>query len=342
MVSHDNLVAGATIVSEYLELTAADRVLAALPWSFDYGLNQVLAAFASGSTVVVQRSTLPGDICRTLATTAVTGFAGVPLMWTSLTSGPAPLLHQRLPALRYITNTGGTVPAATIRRLRTAQPAVAIYLMYGLTEAFRSTYLHPAEVDARPTSIGRAIGNTEILVVADDGTPSPPGKEGELVHRGPTVALGYWRDAEATREVFRPHPWPIDPASPETVVYSGDHVTRDQDGYLYYIGRRDKVFKSRGVRVNPHQIEVELMGSGMLTAAIVLPPNPDGQLVAVVVPGDASMTTDELQRYCRAELATYMQPDRFIVMDTLPTTPTGKPDRIRIRSAVGLEPAEET
>lgn len=337
-VTHDNLLAGAAIVRDYLHLSSRDRTLAVLPWSFDYGLNQVLATFDAGGTVVIQRSPFCPDICRTLAATQATGLAGVPSLWAVLTGPGSPFPQLRLPALRYITNSGGPLAPATIERIRSAQPRLDVYLMYGLTEAFRSTYLDPAQIDARPTSIGTAIPNTEILVLDDDGRPCPPGAIGELVHRGPTVALGYWHDPDTTAAVFRPHPHPPagvrGSASAETVVYSGDYVRADTDGYLYYVGRRDELFKSRGIRVTTTEIETEIRASGMVSDAVVAAvptEGPDPWLAAAVVLNTSSATLDDLRAYCHQDLAPHMAPHEIIVMDTMPTTSTGKTDRSMVR-----------
>jgi amino acid adenylation domain-containing protein len=333
MVTHDNLVAGAAIVADYLGLTSQDRTIAVLPWSFDYGLNQVLATFIVGGAVVVQRSAFPPDICRTLSSAAVTGMAAVPSLWAALTRDGSPLSRRRLPSLRYVTNSGGPLAAATVERLRSVQPHVDVYLMYGLTEAFRSTCLEPAMAGLRPGSIGKAVPNTEILVVGDDGRPCAPGVAGELVHRGPTVAAGYWRDPEATAAVFRPHPFPLRDGMPETVVFSGDWVKADAEGYLQFVGRRDEQFKSRGIRVTPTEIEAELLASGLLSEAVVVAVSregPDPELVAAVVPQGAGFALSELRAYCQAELPGHMLPHRFVPMPQVPRTPNGKADRARL------------
>lgn len=334
MVTHDNLLAGALIVADYLLLTPRDRTIAVLPWSFDYGLNQVLATFAAGGTVVIQRSTFPPDICRTLATANVTGMAAVPPLWVSMTGYGSPFLQLPLPALRYITNSGGQLLPTTVSKLRHAHPHVRVYLMYGLTEAFRSTYLDPAQVDNRPRSIGKAIPNTQILVLDDNARPCPPGQVGQLVHRGPTVAAGYWNEPAATATVFRPHPLAPHTGTRETVVYSGDYVTTDPDGYLYYVGRRDEMFKSRGIRTSPTEIEAELCASGLLTEASVIAVDTDNgepELVAAVVPADPNLDLAELSAYCRAELPAHMQPHRIVPAAALPRTHHGKINRAAVR-----------
>jgi len=262
MLTHDALIAGTVIVADYLDLTRSDRVLALLPWSFDYGLNQALSTLYAGGTVVIQRSAFAPDLCRTLADASVTGMAGVPSLWGLLRQKQSPFLKQRFGELRYLTNSGGALAPGLVRDMRRAHPQAELYLMYGLTEAFRSTCLPPELADTRPDSIGQAIPNTEVLLVSDDGRPCGPGEPGELVHRGPTAGLGYWQDAEATARTFRAHPFAPAGAGPsETVVYSGDYAQADGDGYLYYLGRRDEQFKSRGIRTSPAEIEAEILGS---------------------------------------------------------------------------------
>jgi amino acid adenylation domain-containing protein len=337
MLTHGALIAGAAIVADYLHLTAADRVMALLPWSFDYGLNQLLSTLYAGGTVVIQRSSYPPDLCRTLVDAQVTGLAGVPSLWALLRERHSPFLKLQLAGLRYITNSGGPLPADLTREIRRHHPRTDVYLMYGLTEAFRSTYLPPAEVDTRPTSIGKAIPDTEIFVVSDDGRPCQAGQAGELVHRGPTAARGYWRDNNATAKVFRAHPFaPPGAARPETVVYSGDYVRADEDGFLYYVGRRDAMFKSRGVRVNPSEIETELLASDMIAEAVVFATEHSGaepSITAAVVPKNRQrFQLPALLDYCRSELPRHMMPAQIIPVSSLPRTPTGKADRTLVRN----------
>jgi amino acid adenylation domain-containing protein len=337
MVTHDNLAAGARIVARYLRLSGTDRVLAVLPWSFDAGLNQVLSTFYAGGTVVIARSSFPPDVCRTLSTHRITGLAGVPPLWEMLVGPQSPFTRLDLPDLRYVTTTGGVLPARTLRSIREAHSKTAVYLMYGLTEAFRSTYLPPTMVDAHPASMGRAIPETEILVLDAGGRPCVPDEVGELVHRGPTVAAGYWRDPDATREVFRPYPFGPIGAVPEYVVYSGDYVRRDKDGLLYYVGRRDEQFKARGHRVTPTQIEASLLSSGTVRETVVFPDDTgaaEPDITAVVVPTDArTFTAQALLDHCRATAPNYLWPVRIIVVDDIPRTPSGKLDRNAVKEA---------
>ena len=335
MQSHDNLVAGAVIVADYLHLSPGDRTMALLPWSFDYGLNQPLATFAAGATVVMQRSPRPADICRTLAVAEVTGLAGVPTLWTAMIGRHSPFLQRRFAHLRYLTNSGGTLPKSVIDAVSAAHPQVDIYAMYGLTEAFRSTYLPPELITTRPESIGKAIPNTEILIADEDGRPCPQGTPGQLVHRGPTVALGYWHDPAATAAVFRPHPHPRPGLPPELVVFTGDYGYADADGYLHYTGRTDEMFKSRGIRVNPTEIEHELTVCELVAAAVVVAvptTGPDPAILAAVVPRDTCFSIPALEKFCREHLPAHMRPWYITAWEQLPQTPHGKPDRLAVRA----------
>ena len=336
MVTHANLVAGARIVASYLRLGSSDRTLSVLPWSFDAGLNQVLATFWAGGTLVIAESTYPPDVCRALSAADITGLAGVPPLWEMMASRPSTFLDIDLPKLRYITNTGGAFRPATLARIRRVHPHTDVYLMYGLTEAFRSTYLPPELVDTHPGSMGKAIPDTEILVLNEAGLPTESGEVGELVHRGPTVAAGYWQDSDATARVFRPYPFSPPGSVTEYVVYSGDYVWRDENGWLYYVGRQDEQFKSRGFRVNPTEIEMGLLRSELLTGAVVFAePNEDGDLeiAAAVVPADpVSFELDLIEMYCRQELPAHQLPSRYRVLSELPRTTSGKIDRAAVKA----------
>jgi len=332
-VSHGNLGAAAQSVVGYLGITRADRIASLLPLSFVYGMSQVLCAVRAGAALVVERSPLPQQAAATLAAERVTVVAAVPPLWLRLLDKTAfrtaPLSH-----LRVMTNAGGHLPVHAVRALRLAQPQARLFLMYGLTEVLRSTYLPPEEVDRRPDSIGRAIPGAEVLVLREDGTEAAPGEIGELVHRGPTVTLGYWNDPVRTAEVFRPHPL-RPPGAPdrERVVYSGDLVKRDADGFLYYVSRRDRVMKVMGVRVGPDEIADVLFASGQVTEAAVLG-EPDEQwgarIVAHVVLGPAG-SLERLQAYCSRELPRHLQPARIEVRDALPLLPSGKSDLAALR-----------
>ena len=336
MLSHDNLLSGAAIVARYLELTDRDVTLSILPFSFDYGLNQLLTAVLAGATLVIQHSLLPSDICGTIQKEGITGLAGVPTLWLQLTGRLSPFLKREYGSLRYITNSGGRLPELTVRAIRAAHPQLRVFLMYGLTEAFRSTYLPPEEVDRRPSSMGKAIPNVEILVIDAEGRRCRPGEVGELVHRGTNVSMGYWRDPDSTARVFRPHPLQdFRNGRSELVVFSGDLVTTDEDGYLYYVGRKDMQIKSRGVRVSPEEIERCLYGSNLLAHVVGFSvPRADGEneiVVAVVARDRSTFQVEALQEFWRREMPEYMWPRHVWAAPTFPLTSSGKPDRTAIR-----------
>jgi acyl-CoA ligase (AMP-forming) (exosortase A-associated) len=332
VVSHRNLVAGAESVSGYLGNTADDVILAALPLSFDAGFSQLTTAFAVGAHVVLTNYLVPGDVLKPCRRFGVTGLTCVPPLWLQLADldWPDEVRHR----LRYFANTGGRMPRATLDRLRAVFPNAAPYLMYGLTEAFRSTYLDPAEVDRRPDSIGRAIPNAEILVVRPDGSLCDPGEEGELVHRGALVALGYWNDPERTAARFRPAPGRPG-GLPETAVWSGDTVVRDTDGFLYFVGRADEMIKTSGYRVSPTEIEEAVFETGLVreVVAVGMADPRLGQHIAVVVTPHEGEGVDEaaLLAELRRALPLYMVPRRVEVRPHLPRSPNGKYDRTALR-----------
>ena len=283
VLSHRNMVAGARSVSQYLENTADDHILSVLPLSFDAGLSQVTTAFNVGARVILMNFLLPRDVLKMAAKEGATGIAGVPPLWNQLAMLDWPA--EASASIRYFTNTGGHMPRPTLDRLRRAMPNAKPYLMYGLTEAFRSTYLPPSEVDTRPDSMGKAIPNAEILVVRPNGEVCDPGEPGELVHRGALVALGYWNDPERTAERFRPAPGQ-DPALPltELAVWSGDTVRRDEDGFLYFVGRKDEMIKTSGYRVSPTEVEEVIYASGTVSEAVAIgvPHETQGQAIVIV------------------------------------------------------------
>ena len=331
MLSHRNLLAGSRIVINYLGITDRDRILSILPFSFDYGLNQLLTAVQQRAVTVLCTFQLGDEIVRAIRDHAITGLAGVPTIWIILTKA-APLLRKtRLPTLRYITNSGGAVPSETVRRLREMLADTRIFLMYGLTEAFRSTYLPPEEIDRRPTSIGKAIPECEVFAVKPDGQRAKPGEPGILVHRGPTVSLGYWNRPEETAAVLRQHPFRPAAQGGEIVCYSGDLVVEDEEGFFSFVGRADAMIKSSGYRISPTEVEEVLMATGAFrqVAVIGLPDPLAGQKVhAIAVPLKDEPTTvvhDVLQTVSR-QLPAFMVPRMIELVDALPITPNGKLD----------------
>ena len=324
MLSHANLWLGADSVASYLRLEDDDVTLAVLPLSFDYGQNQLLSAWFAGGGVVPLDYLFPRDVAKACERHGVTTLAAVPPLWMQLVETGWSLGQSR--PLRRLTNSGGALTEALVKQLRETFPRADLYPMYGLTEAFRSTYLPPDLVAGHPTSMGRAIPHAEVLVVRDDGSVCADGEEGELVHCGPLVAQGYWRDAERTAERFRPAP----PASAYggTAVWSGDRVVRKEGGLLYFAGRRDAMIKSAGNRISPHEIEAAARATGFASDAVAVG-RPDarlGQAIHLFVTGEIDMTGD-LGKALAKELPNFMQPAHIEWMDTFPLNPNGKIDR---------------
>lgn len=341
MLSHEQVMAGSSIVSDYLRITANDRIIGVLPLSFDAGLNQLMTAIQTGGTYVPMTFLFSPDIVKMLRGEKITGMGGVPTLWSLMTQPSSSLGKQALPHLRYITNTGGRMPQTVLANLRQMLPSTKIFLMYGLTEAFRSTYLPPEELDRRPTSMGKAIPNTEILVVNDQGQPCKPGEVGELVHRGPTVSMGYWGQPELTARVLKPHPFLAkELGDSERVCYSGDLVKMDEEGFLYFVGRRDNMIKSSGFRISPTEVEEVLFQSGWLREAAVIG-IPDGALghviKAYVAPRDgATVNPGSLVAFCAERMPRYMVPKTVEVLDVLPKTSSGKVDYPALRHREGF------
>jgi acyl-CoA ligase (AMP-forming) (exosortase A-associated) len=330
VLSHRNLVAGAKSVAGYLRNNADDSLLAVLPLSFDAGFSQLTTAFHSGARVVLLNHLLPRDVITALRDERITGLTAVPPLYIQLAQLQWPSSIDG--HLRYFANTGGRMPLDTLTKLRAMVPTAKPYLMYGLTEAFRSTYLPPEEVDRRPDSIGRAIPNAEILVLREDGTRCAPNEPGELVHRGALVGLGYWNDPQRTAERYKPLRCESGLTLPEYAVYSGDTVRADEEGYLYFIGRRDEMIKTSGYRVSPTEVEEALYATKLVgeAAAFGVPHPVLGQAIIVVAtpPVDRALDGAALLAACREALPAYMVPARIDVRaGPLPRNPNGKIDR---------------
>jgi long-chain acyl-CoA synthetase len=327
MLTHANMTFAAGSIVQYLGMQAGDRVLCVVPLSFDYGLYQLLMSVRVGATLILERGfTFPGRLLELLASEQITGLPGVPTIFQVLTSAGAGGVAHDLPELRFLTNTAAALAPATIEALRAAFPQAQLYSMYGLTECKRVSYLPPEQLDVRPESVGIPIPGTEVWIEDDDGNRLPPGEVGELVVRGAHVMQGYWNDPAATAERLRPGRWPW-----ERTLATGDLFRQDEDGYLFFVARRDDILKSRGEKVAPREVEDVLhQADGVRTAAVIgAPDRLLGQaIVAYVVPHeDAQLTPTALRRHCAAHLEDYMVPTRIELRDSLPTTPNGKVDR---------------
>ncbi len=334
MVSEGNLDTGTTVVADYLGLHASDVIAAVLPLAFDYGFSQVTTGLSVGAAVYLDDYLLPADLKRPLLRETATVLAGTPGLLV-------PLSRQswlaEAPALRILTNSGGALPVAAVRRLREARPATRLFLMYGLTEAFRATFLPPEEVDAHPDSIGYPLPGTTIGLVDQHGQLLGPGASGELVQGGPLVTQGYINDARATAERFRAPPsgWPDETA--ERVVFSGDRVRMDEAGRLYFEGRLDEQIKVAGFRISPEEIEATAHAAPGIDEAVALGlPDPESgnqRLVLHVAPGGADL--DALRHHLRRHLAPYQQPAEIARHAALPRSANGKFDRQALAAPTG-------
>ena len=345
VLSHRNMVAGAKSVASYLENKPEDVLLAALPLSFDAGFSQLTTAFHTGARVVLLNYLMPRDVLKAMEREKVTGLTAVPPLYIQLAQleWPAAINEN----LRYFANTGGRMPRETLNLLRQRAPQARPFLMYGLTEAFRSTYLPPDEVDRRPDSIGKAIPNAEILVLREDGSTCSPEEPGELVHRGALVGMGYWNDAEKTAERYKllaadaPGRQP-GLQLPEYAVFSGDTVRKDAEGFLYFIGRRDEMMKTSGYRVSPTEVEEILYATQMVGECVAFGvDHPSlGQAIQVIAThpiGTWARGQNDLINECRSRMPAYMVPAGIeIVAGPLPRNPNGKIDR-KLLAAEWLE-----
>ncbi len=337
MVTHRNVVDGARIVSGYVRNGPEDRILGLVPMSFDYGMNQLTSMLYVGGTLVLQPVVLPAEIVKTIVAERVTGLALVPPSWVQLVRY---LEEARtpLPSLRYVTNTGGRIPRPVLEAFPRVFPGVAVFLMYGLTEAFRSTYLPPELFLSKMGAIGRAIPDVEVLVVHPERGLCGPGEEGELLHRGALISRGYWGDPARTAQRIGPCAQLRGRIGDEPVVFSGDLVHADEDGVIWFHGRRDEMIKSSGYRLSPTEVEEPLYGHRDVADAVAFGVSDDelGEVVHVVVsarPGQ-SADVEDLLRYCRERMPHYMVPRRIHLWPgEMPRTATGKLDRRQVVEA---------
>jgi acyl-CoA ligase (AMP-forming) (exosortase A-associated) len=336
MLSHGNAIA--TSMQPYLGNTADDVILVALPLSFDAGFCQLTLAFAAGAHAILMNYLLPGDVPRLCVKHGVTGITCVPPLWIQIIDQMWP--DEAKASLRYFATTGGRMPKTVLEKLREVFPSATPFLMYGMTEAFRSTYLDPAEVDRRPDSIGKAVPTADILVVRPDGSTCDPGEEGELVHcGGPHISLGYWNDPERTAERFRPAPTLEEPRrTGEPAVWSGDRAVTDEEGFIYFIGRRDWMIKTSGYRISPTEVEEVAYATGLVRDAVALGVDDEtlGQRVRLIVaPAVTDFDVDALLAKMKSRLPLYMVPSSVVVLDTLPRNANGKFDRALLREEFG-------
>jgi long-chain acyl-CoA synthetase len=325
-LTHGNMAFAADSIIEYLEMNGSDRILCVLPLSFDYGLYQLLMSIRVGATLVLEQGfAFPGRVVQLLESERITGFPGVPTVFHVLASLRG-LAERELPELRYLTNTAATLPAPTVEWIRRTFPNAKLYSMYGLTECKRATYLPPEQLEARPTSVGIPIPGTEAWIEGEDGAVLGPAEVGELMIRGAHVMQGYWNDPDLTAERLRPGRWPW-----ERVLATGDLFRSDDDGYLYFVGRRDDLIKSAGEKVVPREVEDVLHSlPGVREAAVVgVPDRLLGQAVNAHVSLQDGDALDEtaVRIHCAKHLEDFKVPRSVFVHAELPRTSNGKIDR---------------
>jgi acyl-CoA synthetase (AMP-forming)/AMP-acid ligase II len=321
MSDHSNVVFATGSIIQYLHNVEEDIVIDVLPLSFDYGLYQLLMTFRFGGTLVLERGfAYPAQILKRIEQERVTGFPGVPTIFAIMLR--MDLSVYNLSGLRYLSNTAAALPVSHITELREKFKWATLYSMYGLTETKRTLYLPPDQLDTRPGSVGIAIPGTEVWIEDEDGTRLGPGQTGELIVRGRHVMRGYWEAPEATAARYRPGPIPG-----ERVCYTGDLFRMDEDGYFYFVSRKDDIIKSRGEKVAPKEIETVLYGiKGVIEAAVIGVPDPIlGEVPkAFLVLGGVELNEAQVLAHCRANLEDFMMPKYIEFRRELPKTSSGK------------------
>lgn len=348
LISHQNIADGAEIVSEYLKTSESDRIACVLSFNFDYGLNQLWQTILTGCTLYLHDFAFPADLFSLLAKESITALPVMPVIISQMFNKRLTIdtSSYDFSSLRYICTTGGRLSEDMISDLRSHFPDTKIYSMFGLTEAFRGTYLDPSKLDSHPKSIGKSIPDCQVLVLDEEGNECAPYEVGELVQRGATVAKGYWQDPDNTKRVFRTHPrFPG-----ETLVFSGDNAYRDDDGYLYFVARRDEMIKTRGFRVSPTEVESEVMTHPEITAAVAFAVT-NISIGEDIACGYTTETGEplhalRLKQYLKHRLANHMVPAHLIHFDHFPVTGNdGKFDRKQIKKVaferLGIEPSPE-
>jgi long-chain acyl-CoA synthetase len=321
MMTHANMVFAAGSISEYLRLSADDRILSVLPLAFDYGLYQLLMSVRLGATLALERSFVyPAETLRRLEQEEITVFPGVPTVYATLLGMRT---ERTFPSVTRLTNTAAALPPDFHDRLRERFPNALIFRMYGLTECKRVSYLEPELVHEKPTSVGKAIPGTETFVLDPEGLPVEPGETGVLYVRGPHVMAGYWRQPELSAHMLKEGPVPG-----ERLLCTHDFFTVDEDGFLYFVGRSDDIIKTRGEKVSPIEVENALYGLGGIREAAVIGVADEllGEAIRayVVVEEGVERTEQEIIAACRTRLESFMVPKEVVFLAELPKTTTGK------------------
>jgi acyl-CoA synthetase (AMP-forming)/AMP-acid ligase II len=334
--SHRNLMLGCDTVYGYLGYGPRDTIVCPIPWTFDYGYGQLLTTLCRGLTQILPEARNPFGLCAAIEAHLPTILPGIPSWFTSLFRGVSPLSGTDISSLRIVTNTGGTIPRGVFDDMLDAFGHTRIFLNYGLTESYRTSYLAPELARERPDSIGKPIPGVDIVILRDDGALAGPGEIGEIVHRGSCIFLGYWGNPEATAKALRPDPlWPAGAVDGLKSLYTGDFGYKDENGFLYYKGRRDHLIKSMGVRVSPGEVEALLHDSGLVrnVAVFGLASEMIGEFVAAAFEplNGAEPPVAALKQYARGCMSPQMQPREYFLFDELPKTPSGKTDYTALR-----------
>ena len=330
MCSHHNILAAARSIISYIENRDDDIIVDVLPLSFDYGLYQVIMSVMFGGTVLFESFLFPVKVLQSIEREKVTGFPLVPTMAAFLLKIQN-LEKYNITSLRYMTNTGAALPVDHIRRLRILFPKVKIFSMFGLTECKRVSYLPPEELDRRPASVGKAIPNCEVFLIDEQGREVAPSEVGELVIRGSNVMRGYWNAPELTSRTFRQGQFPG-----ERLLYSGDYFRKDEDGFLYFLGRKDDMIKTKGERVSPKEVENTLSEmKGVIEVAVIgVPDDILGQAIKVFLAccPDAGVTVRNVMKFSADRMESFMIPKYVEFLDELPKTSNGKVDKSALKN----------
>jgi acyl-CoA synthetase (AMP-forming)/AMP-acid ligase II len=326
IVTHRIFSESTVISAQVLENVPEDRLISITPFSFDGALSQLFTAILVGGTLVLQDSTFPRDVVRTLVSEQITGFHAMPSFWRMMLERYPSFGQHEFPHLRYLTLIGEVFPQDELARLKQILKHTKFFMMYGTTEAFRSTFLPPADFLRKSSSVGKPLPGVEIRVVDDSGNDCRPGEVGEIVHRGAFVSPGYWkRNGGST---FR-----------EDGVHTGDLGRLDDEGYLYFAGRKDTMIKRLGYQIYPEEIEACLDAiDGVAMAAVVCTPNGSASSIRafLVANSGSNLTSEIVTRHCKRHLPAYMMPDAISFRSTLPITSTCKVDRSQLRLSEGL------
>ena len=337
MISHRNLMLAADSVSNYLILKSDDRLAAVLPLAFDAGLNFVLSGLYVGAEITFVSFILPISLLKNLRDLEITSLLLVPSVYQQI----SPFLDEPLPALRMCASTGGTMPTETIDILVKKNPNLSFYVMYGLTEAFRTSYLSPKDYPRKKGSIGKAIPHAEVFVVDKKGEECKPNEHGEIVHCGPLVGLGYLNDQKSTEERYRKTPYYSKYYKKyDRCVFSGDTGWKDEEGYLYFAGRADRLIKSKGFRISPEEIEKAVMEHTAYSLCYALGEDHPihGQIVMIIVESNKVPELRIIQNQLRPYLSSFMLPEKVMSVSKIPLNSNGKVDGRALSDQLGFSP----